>query len=342
MTAKTRWLRRFCIFIALVFALLCVLWAGLRYVIIDQLDSGINTLEQQGYQVTHDGIEVNGFPLKLNTHSQNISIQAPQGTYSDPNKNWALELENINVQSATYMPLRWSLQHTGKMVVDYRDLINQQHIYELSPAPLAASVTVGLTGIIKHARYDMDQTDIYTRLGPPLPVSKINHLEGQLDVKSNQGFIDIKGKDILLRDGLLSTATPVFGNVISQIDIKASLDNWKTLQEQGAEMWAQEGGRIHAQYWKIKWGKVDLEGDFDLTNIKGYPEGNISIKIKDISLLMVSLSDAGLIPSEYSTQITTMLKVIKKDENDRQLIDITIKDGVVKYGFITLFKLYED
>ncbi|HFB54928.1 MAG TPA: DUF2125 domain-containing protein, partial [Hellea balneolensis] len=295
MTTTSRWFRKFVVFIILIFALLCLTWIGFRYVIINQLDRGINVLEQQGYQVSHNGIKVSGFPLSLNTHAHNISLQAPKSAANDPNKNWAVHLENLNVKSATYMPVRWSVRHTGKMVIDYRDLINQQHIYELSPAPLSAEAMVGLRGSLKHASYDMGQTDIYTRLGPPLPIARMGRFEGQLDIKNNQGFMDIKGHDIVLHEGLLNTAESVLGTTISQFGIQATLDNWQVLQEQGGEIWAQKGGRIHAQYWKIKWGKADLEGDFDLTTIKGYPEGNISIKIKDIQVLMAGLNDAGLI-----------------------------------------------
>jgi len=134
-------------------------------------------------------------------------------------------------------------------------------------------------------------------------------------------------------------AYSALGQNVSRVSIKGEIENFPLLEMEGLETWLQSPSKIKSEDWQLLWGNADIVGSFDIGFVNNLPEGVIRFRVKNVDALMQSLVAMNLIDSSFTGQLNTVVNSLQPDEDGRQSIEITIRDGIVKYGFFTLMRL---
>lgn len=313
------------------------LWLFIRSTLIKTLMTGIENMEVQGYSIGHDGIAITGFPFSILTNSTNIFIQAPSGNKTDITKNWSVKLDQLQASSATVQPLSWGVSHSGTARVDMHGVTGARYMFDIEPANLNTKASVSIMGGLKGAHFDFGPTTLRPLAGTPPIVSAVEHMQGDFTTNGTQGNIVLSGQKIILEQRALGALRNALGPEITNINLDMDIFNWPLLERQGTLFWQENLGRVRANNLGLKWGQIDLIGDFDIRFVDNAPDGIIHISIKDTTLLFDQISQAGLINPDIAGQAKLFLSTLKADENGRTKIELVLRDRKLKYGFITLY-----
>jgi len=322
----------------LVIAIIIGGWLALRTVMVNVIMNNIKTLEAEGYEVGHAGLTMAGFPFSVIANSEAVLIRAPTSAVPDPTKNWAVKLDAVELRSPILSPLSWDIRHRGKIGIDMHDARGVRYIFDMTPANIDASAAMSLGGRLKHANLKIDQARFVAPTGNPPIIAMFGGLRANIKISENTAKLSMGSGDIRLSQKLPRLIGETLGRELALIELNANLENWALLEQYGAQNWMEGGGRIHAEHWAVLWGPADMVGDFNISFKNGLPEGVINIRIKRPKNLLNRLSDTGLVPAQQAFQIKGFLSLIKTSDDDRKPVQITIKDGIVKYGFIPLYK----
>ena len=321
------------------FLCLMGLWFFLRDTLVKGLVQGIQTLESEGYQIGHGGLNVSGFPLSLTAHSQTISIKAPSGDPQDLSKNWAIKADQVDIKTKTLYPLAWSVEHSGNMRIDMRGPRGERYMFDIMPANIDAQITASIKGHLKSARLDIGRTQLDALIGTPPILSKMQGLKARIEIEGNIGEFSLDVNNLLLSPKLPGAVEGVLGRKVSRLAIHGNLDNWSTLEREGVEVWSKKGGHLKATDWQVLWGSADMIGDFDFVFKNGLPEGILHIRMKKADELVDKITRARPEEGIDSQKIKGFLSLIKPDADGRQSVELTVRDGVLRYGFIPLANL---
>lgn len=331
-------LPRLIILALLLMLLLMGTWIFLRNTLVKGLITNIASLESQGYEISHGGLTVEGFPLSLNASSRDILVRAPISSMPDPTKSWSVKMDNVNVQSATVTPLSWDISHSGQMRIDMRGQAGERYMFDVTPADIEARAAVSARGTLKSARFDMARAQLDSLVGTPPVISKIEYLDGDIKVEDTIARITLHAEDLRLSPKIPSVLDNILGRKLALAELNANIDNWPLMEASGGDAWKAAGGRISSEHWAVLWGKADMTGSFDISFKNGKPEGKIQIRIKDPKPLINKITATGLIPAQYSSTINTLINLQETEDDGRKAVNLTIKSGTVKMGFITLFE----
>ncbi|HHI89210.1 MAG TPA: DUF2125 domain-containing protein, partial [Hellea balneolensis] len=236
-------------------------------------------------------------------------------------------------------PLAWTLTHSGNLRVDMRGPRGERYMFDVMPANIQARIAASIKGHLKSAHLQMSRTQLDALIGTPPILSKLAGLEAGLDVHGEIGDFDLRMDDLLLSPKTPGPVDDILGRKISTVSIKGQLENWITLEREGAQAWAEKNSHIRATGWQMLWGPADMIGDFDFTIKNGLPEGVIHIRIKHADALIDKIAQAGQMQASDSQKAKGFLKLIRPDADGRKPIELTIRDGVLRYGFIPLANL---
>lgn len=320
--------------------LVCVvgLWLFLRSAIVKGTAETIQNMESKGYQITHGGLSVTGFPFNAIANSSDISVHAPRGTLGDMTKNWAIKLDQITAKSATFTPLSWMVKHRGTARVDMRNLTGQHYVFNIDPANININTRQKLGGALKSAHFDMDVARIKPLLNTVPSVVGLEHAQADLAVNGHDAQITMNARDLDIVDQTLGPLGVVLGPKLEHIELNARVQNWAMFEQYGAQYWQQNGGRFRAQYWHIKWGQIDIAGDFDIGFKDGSPDGIFHANVKNIGPLVDSLGRAGILGPVETAQARLLLGVLQPDAEGRTELELIIRDHKIKMGPITLMQ----
>ncbi|MBL4869841.1 MAG: DUF2125 domain-containing protein [Robiginitomaculum sp.] len=322
------------IFIGIVIS---VFWLIVRSQMVKALSSGIEMVEKQGYQIGHGGIIITGFPHSIHLSSDDISVAAPPGQNRDVSKNWVLKLDQANIKSANFNPLKWQFTHKGSARVDMHGLGGARYMFEINPAQLNANLAVTMIGGLKTARFDINNGQINALVGTPPVLLAFETIQGDFSANNMEGHLNVLGTNLTISDIHLGPLRQVLGPNLSQFKLSATLKNWPLLEQQGAQYWQENQGRIVSDMLELKWGQLDLVGDFDIGFKNGKPDGFIHLYIKDLSGLFEGLTRSNLMNSALNAQARLLLSGLKTNDEGRQEIELVLRNGQLKYGFIPLY-----
>ena len=314
------------------------MWIFLRSVLVKGLITGIGNLENQGYEIAHGGLTVSGFPFSIDASTNEISVRAPVSPRPDPSKNWSVRTDKLDLNSFVFTPLSWNLQHKGQMRIDMRGPDGERYMFDVAPANVKADIAVSITGTLKSAHLDMGTANFDGLVGTPPVISKINGLTSEIKVTDNTGHIRMQAEGLRLSPKIPGMLDNILGRKLTLVELNADIGNWALLETSDAATWMASGGHIRSKHWVVNWGQADIIGDFDITFNDGLPQGKIGIRIKNPKPLLAKVVEAGLIPEKYLGTVNGLISLSESDDDGRKSIDLTIKDGVVKMGFITLFE----
>ncbi len=330
---------RLIILALLVLAMIMGVWLVVRSLMVNVVTDGTKTLEAEGYAVSHDELTLAGFPFKVIANSANISVRAPTSSLPDPSKNWAIKTAALELRSQTINPLSWDLRHRGRLRIDMQNPLGERYRFNIAPANIDASATVSLTGQLKSAQLNIGPAQINALRGAPPLITKLDGMSAELKISDNAAILTMGSENIHLSPQIIRPLDTLLGQKLTLVELNATLENWSSLEQGGAQNWTDNGGRIWADHWAVLWGSADMVGDFDIGFKNGLPEGVINIRIKKPKRLIDKLAEAGLVEERQARQIKGFLTLIKTSDDNRKPVQITIKDGSVKYGFIPLYEL---
>jgi len=329
---------RLVIFCLLVLVLIMGAWVYLRNGVVNSLIISTANLESQNYQIGHDGLSISGFPFSVNAALGGASLRAPISATPDPTKNWSIKTDSLRLQSATLTPLSWNIEHRGQMRIDMRGRAGERYTFDITPATVDGRVVYSMTGVLKAAQIDIDHAQLDSLVGTPPIISQFDQFAADIKVMDNSGRVTLSGTDVRLSPRIPSPLDKIAGRKLALIELNANIENWALLETQGAAQWMTAKSRVNSEHWAVQWGLVDMIGDFDITFNNGLPEGVIQIRIKNPNLLLDKLIDNKLIPEQYAGTVRTLVALQKPQADGRKPVEITIKDGVVKTGFIPIYK----
>jgi len=312
-------------------------WLGIRALLVKAIVGGIETLETEGYEVGHGGLVMAGFPFTVIASSADISVRAPTSALPDPTKNWSVKTDRLELRSPVLSPLSWDAQHSGKLRIDMRGPQGERYMFNVAPANIDASAAVSIKGKLKSANLTMSRAQIDALIGTPPVITMLDGLSAQIQVSANTAKLSLRGNDIRLSPKIPGPLDNILGRKLELVELNADLENWSQLEQGGGQNWVENGGRIRADHWAVLWGPADMIGDFDISFKNGLPEGVINIRIKKPARLIDIITSAGRIEEKQARQVKGFLSLIEASNDNRKPIQITIKDGTVKYGFIPLY-----
>lgn len=325
------------IILALVLLLLTMgIWIFLRGALVKGLIGGITNLENQGYEITHGGLTVEGFPFKLSAASKDIFIRAPRSNAPDPAKNWSVKAANLQISSATLTPLSWKLSHTGPMRIDMRGRNGERYWFEIVPADIKARAVVSTRGTLKSARFDMVRAQLDSLVGTPPIISKIDYLDGRIKVANDIAQTSLHAEDLRLSPKIPVVLDNILGRKLALVEVNTNIDNWTLLETGGAEAWQAAGGHIKSEHWAVLWGAADMTGTFDISFKNAKPEGKIQIRIKNPEPLVGKIFQFFPEAKQYAQPVNAFISLKDTEDDGRKTINLTLKDGRVKMGFIPL------
>jgi len=305
------------------------LWMMLRSTVVSSITNSITEMENEGYRVEHGGLAIDGFPFAIDARSPNIVIRSTPNSAASANGNWSIETDEVDMYSTTLTPMSWSIGHRGELGVDMRPNGGSRYMFDISPANIDSDIAYSLSGNLKSLRAKMNRAQINQLLGAEPAVLGLAGLNASLDVEAGTA----KSQQAL---GMAYTA---LGQNISRVSLKGDIENFPLLEMEGLDAWLQSPAKIKSEDWQLMWGKADIVGNFDIGFKNNLPEGVIRFRVKNVDALMQSLVAMNLIDRSFTGQLNTVINSLQADEDGRQSIEITIRDGVVKYGFFTLMRL---
>lgn len=314
------------------------MWFALRAALVNALVNTIENSETQGYEIGHDALSVDGFPFSIQARSRSISVRAPNSQALSANTNWFVKLDEVFVQTKTLTPLSWSAQHTGQIRIDMRGFDGTRYMFDMVPASIQAQATANIRGQLKAFNVNIQPAAFTSLVGAPAPIQSTGAIKGHFQTVKTQGHLTIRGHDIKLSPQAAGLLGSTLGRTIESTALNAEITQWKTMQNRGAAAWQNSGGRVIGQNWSLKWADLDIVGTFDIGFVDTLPDGTIHIEIQDLPLLLDRLTQSGLLPAAIAKQARMFLGAVETNESGRQELDITIQKGVVKYGFLTLYK----
>lgn len=329
---------RLIIFCLLVLALIMGAWIYLRNVLVNNLVVSITNLESQNYQIGHDGLSISGFPFSVDAALGGAMVRAPISAIPDPTKNWSVKPDSLRMYSATLTPLSWNIEHRGQVRMDMHGRDGERYTFDITPATVDGRVTYSMTGTLKSAQIDIARAQLDSLVGTPPIISQFDQIAADIKVLDNDGRITMSATNVRLSPRIPNILDNIVGRKLAFIELDANIENWPLLETKGIEPWIKAKSHVKSEHWAVQWGQVDMIGDFDITFNNGLPEGVIQIHIKNTKLLLQNLIDNKLIPEQYSDMAKTLVALQKTQADGRKSIEVTIKDGVVKTGFIPIYK----
>ncbi|NNC38537.1 MAG: DUF2125 domain-containing protein [Acidimicrobiales bacterium] len=310
------------------------LWVYLRSTVASGVASYISELKMEGYQVEHGGLSIKGFPFSINAQTPNLTIQTAPNTSAGASGLWSFQTNQVDMFTPTLTPLSWSIRHGGTLAVN--SVVSS---FDVSPADIDADVAYSFTGRLKSFRADLKETVILSRSGETPAILGLKKAKTEIEVNNDIASVEVHADDVILSPQLLGDAMTVLGQNLNTFALKGEIENWSLLETEGLDIWLQSPAKIKSDVWTLKWGNLDLVGSCDLGFQNRLPEGVIGFRVKNIEALLNSLTQLGMLDSNFASQIEAVANTMDSDTDGRKLIEITIRDGVIKYGFFTLYRL---
>lgn len=308
-------------------------WVYLRSTVVTGISNYISELETEGYRVEHGGLSVSGFPFALNATTPNLEVRTTPNTPASAAGLWSFNTNKVDMQSPTVTPLSWTIRHSGTLGVNA-----PTSAFDVSPADINADIAYSLSGTLKSLALKTSASKITRRNGDEPAIQSFDDMHAHIKVSGETAFVDMRADNVILAPYVLGDALGLLTQNLTVLSVKSEIDNWPILELEGLEVWLQSPAKIRSDDWQAKWGNLDLVGSYDLGFDNGRPEGIVRFRVKNIDALVQNLVELGMLDLSFAGQIKTVANSMASDEDGRKLIELTIRDGVVKYGFFTLYR----
>ncbi len=314
--------------LALVIAVHGAYWAFMSGEIRTAALAWIEEQEAQGYDVSHDGVTVSGYPFRFSVRAVAPGLTAPEAA-----GGWSVAYDRVAASAQFYNINHWILVLDGGG--EFATQIDGAPArYQIEAASLRLSVT-GENGANTRIGAEAEALAVTALEGPEPAFASIERLAmaGVLsDADVLRLRVDLSGAETgagVLPERILGA----FGDRAEEIRLLADITVWSALAGSGDPLaWTRGGGALEVNQALLDWGPAQASGSGRLRlDERLSPEGRLSVVVSNPERLAGALVTAGLV-NEEQAQALRLAALMAPPRQDGIALPFRLQDGAVFLG----------
>jgi hypothetical protein len=317
-------------------ALAIVAWTGFWFYSANRLERSIDdwiaAKRTAGWDITHDGIEIGGYPYRLR-----VDVNAPHISW--PNRPGAPAWQADRLATIAHP---WNLNHvladlTGRHVLS-KEIDGARRRVAIVSEEGAASLT-GAFRPEKSLSVDLKRVDIAVDDRPNAHIDR-----WQLHLRPGQRTGDLQDFALIANNlKILEPAGLPFGQTAELVAVQGTLTGsippGGTRRERTAQ-WRDDGGAVEFERIRIAWGDVgaDISGALAL-DAEFRPIGAMTAKIKGHDRLIDAAAAAGQLPKHAVQPAKVALGLLAAANGGTLSVPLSMQDGTVFLGPVEIARL---
>ena len=316
-----------------------LVWTGWWYALSKGQEAGLaawfDDRARHGWQAEHAGIDLTGFPLRLEREITNIQL-------ADPKTSWAWSAPWLRVTSGTLAPNRfdvtWPEAQSLAVPGERTDITSSTMVAILELKP---ELALGLT----HVSVDVAGLDVRSRPGPAGPgwTARAGVVEAEVAERVNDdGYtIAFKAEKVILPEPLMARIDPtgLAGRSLERMTFDGS-----AVFAEALDRYLIEEGRLALRAVTIRqagiqWGqmRLDAKGKIKVDD-QGYPKGKIKLTARHWRQIIALTQRSGAIGPDVAEALETALELVALLSGNRDELDatLTFEDGEVWIGPVSI------
>lgn len=284
--------------------------------------------EAAGYDVSHAGLRVGGYPFRFSVRVAEPRIAAPA-----TEGGWTAELPRLAVSAQIYDLRHWiaALDGPARIAAQSAD---GEAVYRVG-AEAARLSLAGSDGATTRLGATLEGLIIEAEVGPAPSISAVRRvvLSGVIDSADRLAF-RLQAEDMLFGAQLVPDGVDrTFGRTASLLRVDALLAHWSALAAAGDPFaWTGAGGRLEIGAAQLVWGPAELAGAGDITLDDALrPEGRLSLVVTDPDTLITALVASGLVHDEQGEALRLFALMAPRRESGIAL-PFRLQDGGLFLG----------
>lgn len=316
------------VLLALVIAVHGAYWVFTSGQIRAAADAWIAEQEAAGYDVSHEGLSVAGYPFRFSVRAIEPALAAPEEA-----GGWSIAWDRVAASAQFYNLNHWILVLDGR-----GELATQIDGNPARYAIEATSARLSLTG----------ENGANTRIGAEAEALAVTALQGPEPVFARIERLAMAGllsdTDVLrLRVDMTGAETGAgvlsqrllgaFGTRAGEIRLDADLTMWSALAGSADPMaWTRGGGALEVNQALLDWGPAQASGSGQLRLDENLmPEGRLSVVVSNPERLAGALVAAGLV-NEEQAQALRLAALMAPPRQNGIALPFRLQDGAVFLG----------
>jgi len=315
-------------------------WSYLADQFAAQAELWIEQRRREGFAISHDGIEVRGFPYRLT-----LAVGAPKIARPDDNVPWEWRADYLAIY---FQP--WDFSHLIG-VVDGRQSVQWQDNDAVEKVDIDAGETRFSAKLNKRGQIDRV-------IGESHHVT-LSHAKGmtvqikdlQTALRLNHGTEDSRPTgsiDVAIRVDTMDLPRqyafflgPKVELVKAEGFLPAPLP--KGTGSRDAAQWRDQGGRLDIRDLTVNWGPLDVTGKGKVSlDEKLRPAGRLITALRGYGDTLRAFSDKGGLSKGQATAAIFALNLLARDEADGGRVvdtELVVRDGILHLGPVALLTL---
>lgn len=312
-------------------------WFVARGQTANTIHTQIEALEAEGYDVSHRGISMSGFPLYLRGDAADIKITAPEERGS-----WSAQAEGMNIKALALNPMAWAMDITGDVRIDASLPGGERLMMTSSAARLHMDVKAGADKKPKQIDLDIQTYRAQPLIATPPPILAAESFTAQSTFQDLDMVTVWSGEDIRLGAPFWPDAQAIMGNRIQSLGGSCSVSHYELFLARDFEAWERQTGRIICEDVQMDWGGNLMSVDFDLVATpQGFngdltPTLNLDPGVRDniVALAGQKLAGGEIDQSEANSMATIYpnLPIYGQETS----LPLKVRNGKIIYLFVTL------
>jgi hypothetical protein len=320
-----------------------LVWTGWWFALAKGQEAGLaawfDDRANHGWQAEHAGIDLTGFPMRLEREIIDIQL-------ADPKTGWAWSAPWLRVVSDTFTPNRvevtWPDAQSLAVPGERTDITSSIMAAQLELKP---ELALGLT----HASVAVAGLDVRARPGPAGRgwTASAGVVEAEVAERVNDdGYtITFRAEKVILPEPLMARIDPtgLAGRELERMTFDGS-----AVFDAPLDRYLIEDGRLALRAATIRraelqWGQMRLDAKGKIkVDKQGYPKGKIKITARHWREIIALAQRSGAIGPDVAEALETALELVALLGGNRDELDATLNfdDGEVWIGPISIGKAW--
>lgn len=284
-------------FVALVAAILihAIYWFVVAGGVDDRAEAWIAEQERAGFQISHQGLRVGGYPFRFSLRAEAPAITAPASE-----GGWRASLDRLAASAQFYDLNHWIVTLDGPARLSAAGRRGPV-VYVLDAEDARLSLA-GAGGATRRVGAELAGLTLTAEDGPAPAVEYAGEarLSGFIDAEDRFSF-RVEAMDLRLTEASVEPDVErAFGRTADLMRMDGALTSWGALAHAGDPFaWTRAGGRLEIGAAQLVWGPADLNGAGDITLDRELrPTGRLSLVVTDPNTLIGALVEAGLVQED--------------------------------------------
>lgn len=282
---------------AIAFAIIlvhAVYWVTVCTKIEARAEAWLNAQKAAGYTLTHDTLEVGGYPFRFTLSANNPVIKAPARE-----GGWQAELDGISASAQFYNLNHWIIT-LGPEALWLTPQDGQMVGYHLASEKARLSVIIH-DGRTARIGADIDTLNLSSVSGDEPVVSAIEKARLNGYVSEDDVFrLQVQIEAITVGQSHIAPAVAdEFGHKADIMRLQANISSWSALATGNPRRWQRADGVFTVEGAQLIWGAAELQGTGDIGLDEALlPDGRLSLIVTDPNTLITALVQSGLVHEE--------------------------------------------